>query len=72
MRGLNLKEIMFKSNMNQQGLNIATYRQAYVTLLFLMALGFAPCGTYKNVPIIGAQNAILWDSLVFLYPATIN
>ena len=29
MRGLNLKEIMFKSNMNQQGLNIATYRQAY-------------------------------------------
>jgi len=29
MRGLNLKEIMFKSNMNQQGLNIATYGQAY-------------------------------------------
>jgi len=28
MRGLNLKEIMFKSNMNQQGLNIATYGQA--------------------------------------------
>ena len=29
MRGLNLKEIMSKSNMNQQGLNIATYGQAY-------------------------------------------
>jgi len=29
MRGLNIKEIMFKSNMNQQGLNIATYGQAY-------------------------------------------
>ena len=29
MRGLNLKEIMSKSNMNQQGLNIAIYRQAY-------------------------------------------
>jgi len=29
MRGLNLKEIMFKSNMNQQGFNIATYGQAY-------------------------------------------
>jgi len=32
MRGLNLKEIMFKSNMNQQGLNIATYGQAYFAL----------------------------------------
>ena len=31
MRGLNLKEIMSKSNMNQQGLNIATYGQAYLT-----------------------------------------
>ena len=31
MRGLNLKEIMSKSNMNQQGLNIATYGQAYST-----------------------------------------
>ena len=30
MRGLNLKEIMSKSNMNQQGLNIATYGQAYI------------------------------------------
>ena len=30
MRGLNLKEIMSKSNMNQQGLNIATYGQAYL------------------------------------------
>ena len=29
MRGLNLKEIMSKFNMNQQGLNIATYGQAY-------------------------------------------
>ena len=29
MRGLNLKEIMSKSNMNQQGSNIATYWQAY-------------------------------------------
>ena len=29
MRSLNLKEIMSKSNMNQQGLNIATYGQAY-------------------------------------------
>ena len=29
MRGLNLKEIMSKSNMNQQGLNIATYGQPY-------------------------------------------
>ena len=28
MRGLNLKEMMSKSNMNQQGLNIATYGQA--------------------------------------------
>ena len=33
MRGLNLKEIMSKSNMNQQGLNIATYRQAYYGLV---------------------------------------
>ena len=32
MRGLNLKEIMSKSNMNQQGLNIATYGQAYKLL----------------------------------------
>ena len=32
MRGLNLKEIMSKSNMNQQGLNIATYGQAYLKL----------------------------------------
>ena len=32
MRGLNLKEIMSKSNMNQQGLNIATYGQAYLSL----------------------------------------
>ena len=32
MRGLNLKEIMSKSNMNQQGLNIATYGQAYSDL----------------------------------------
>ena len=30
MRGLNLKEIMSKSNMNQQGLNIATYGQVYL------------------------------------------
>ena len=29
MPGLNLKEIMSTSNMNQQGLNIATYGQAY-------------------------------------------
>ena len=29
MPGLNLKEIMSKSIMNQQGLNIATYGQAY-------------------------------------------
>ena len=35
MRGLNLKEIMSKSNMNQQGLNIATYGQAYFTKLLL-------------------------------------
>ena len=27
MRGLNLKEIMSKSNMNQQGLNIARYNR---------------------------------------------
>ena len=33
MRGLNLKEIMSKSNMNQQGLNIATYGQAYTARL---------------------------------------
>ena len=33
MRGLNLKEIMSKSNMNQQGLNIATYGQAYSSSL---------------------------------------
>ena len=32
MRGLNLKEIMSKSNMNQQGLNIATYGQPYCAL----------------------------------------
>ena len=32
MRGLNLKEIMSKSNMNQQGLNIATYGQPYPSL----------------------------------------
>ena len=32
MRGLNLKEIMSKSNMNQQELNIATYGQAYYGL----------------------------------------
>ena len=35
MRGLNLKEIMSKSNMNQQGLNIATYGQAYERLWVL-------------------------------------
>ena len=29
MRGLNLKEIMSKSNTNQQGSTIATYGQAY-------------------------------------------
>jgi len=34
MQGLNLKEIMSKSNMNQQGLNIATYGQAYLVLLY--------------------------------------
>ena len=34
MRGLNLKEVMSKSNMNQQGLNIATYGQAYLFQLF--------------------------------------
>ena len=34
MRGLNLKEIMSKSNMNQQGLNIATYGQAYSTWIW--------------------------------------
>ena len=43
MRGLNLKEIMSKSNMNQQGLNIATYGQAYsqepVVLNAVMKLG---------------------------------
>ena len=36
MRGLNLKEIMSKSNMNQQGLNIATYGQAYSGLFLLL------------------------------------
>ena len=35
MRGLNLKEIMSKSNMNQQGLNIATYGQAYLTVFLI-------------------------------------
>ena len=39
MRGLNLKEIMSKSNMNQQGLNIATYGQAYCCLLLSMCAG---------------------------------
>ena len=37
MRGLNLKEIMSKSNMNQQGLNIATYGQAcYASVALLI------------------------------------
>ena len=39
MRDLNLKEIMSKSNMNQQGLNIATYGQAYFTKLFVKSGG---------------------------------
>ena len=42
MRGLNLKEIISKSNMNQQGLNIATYGQVYPSqfnlLLILMCV----------------------------------
>ena len=40
MRGLNLKEIMSKSNMNQQGLNIATYGQAYNFPLDSKKMGF--------------------------------
>ena len=40
MRGLNLKEIMSKSNMNQQGLNIATYGQAY-SIVRCVTIGLA-------------------------------
>ena len=45
MRGLNLKEIMSKSNMNQQGLNIATYGQAY---------------SNKQIPYIYQQHGEMW------------
>ena len=46
MRGLNLKEIMSKSNMNQQGLNIATYGQAYAC-----ELEFTCSHTCKLIPL---------------------
>ena len=51
MRGLNLKEIMSKSNMDQQGLNIATYGQAYQCLpsqVFLVTHPTFPQGTYQQ------------------------
>ena len=59
MRGLNLKEIISKSNMNEQGLNIATHGQAYAGDIRVPprvpVSGPAPCGgNYFCLSILGS------------------
>ena len=46
MRGLNVKEIMSKSNLNQQGLNIATYGQPYL-IFFILKQSALLCTVYS-------------------------
>ena len=58
MRGLNLKEIMSKSNMNQQGLNIATYGQAYSTRRsFLFFVPYFPARLDFSSPPLSAPGS---------------